>query len=189
MPPVLRSGSTDGSPPAPQHGAPTTSGAKRKRVTPPSSAAPLPHNSKKLVAETLGEELSCAVCFNLLCAPHALPCGHTFCGACLWEHARKSANLASLSCPTCRAPLPPAAPGLQRQLSAYLCRARQLLDAEPVSAETSEEWEARRRDWECAGRHPNPPMAGPTSPVRRCSQGVRAGRVGGVEGGARPVGG
>jgi hypothetical protein len=31
-------------------------------------------------AKELEDELMCGVCLGLLCRPHVLPCGHTFCG-------------------------------------------------------------------------------------------------------------
>ena len=124
---------------------PATTGAKRKREAAPPAPEPSPEAPMEAAATQLSDELTCAVCFSMLCAPHVLPCGHTFCGNCLWKHAHNSANLAALSCPTCRAPLPPAPPALQLQLSSYLCRARAWLATETVGGETSEEWEVRRR--------------------------------------------
>lgn len=51
------------------------------------------------VLEMLGEEMQCVICQSFLCAAHALPCSHTFCGDCLVQWLSKKPH-----CPTCRQP-------------------------------------------------------------------------------------
>jgi hypothetical protein len=55
--------------------------------------------------EMLGEEMQCVICQNFLCAAHALPCSHTFCGDCLTEWLSKKRH-----CPTCRQAVGSASP-------------------------------------------------------------------------------
>ena len=43
------------------------------------------------------EALSCPVCYTTFAQPRVLPCGHTFCAACL-------ARLRQDECPLCRTP-------------------------------------------------------------------------------------
>lgn len=42
----------------------------------------------------LQEELQCTICLGLLCRPHVIPCGHTFCGAWCVTSANSPAALA-----------------------------------------------------------------------------------------------
>uniref|UniRef100_A0A8C4X0W8 Uncharacterized protein n=1 Tax=Eptatretus burgeri TaxID=7764 RepID=A0A8C4X0W8_EPTBU len=53
------------------------------------------------------EELTCSVCLDLFSGPVTLPCGHSFCRACL-EHYWKSCDGATafFVCPNCRAVFP-----------------------------------------------------------------------------------
>lgn len=53
----------------------------------------------------LGEEMQCVICQSFLCAAHALPCSHTFCGDCLVQWLSKKPH-----CPTCRRPTGGASP-------------------------------------------------------------------------------
>ena len=52
-----------------------TSGRQVSAWPPPQAAA-----ASGLVASLEGE-LNCSICLGLLCRPHVVPCGHTFCGS------------------------------------------------------------------------------------------------------------
>lgn len=95
----------------------------------------------------LEAELTCTICLGLLCRPHVIPCGHTFCGACIFDHDRLSVA-EQIACPSCRQPLPRSAPALQRQLNSYLDRVREALPTEEVCSESLEDYLARRRAWD-----------------------------------------
>lgn len=58
------------------------------------------------MSSAVADSFSCPVCLNIFTVPVLLPCKHVFCLLCLGEYTA-SANEASLSCPLCRAPLPP----------------------------------------------------------------------------------
>ena len=63
-------------------------------------------------AKELEDEMSCAVCQETIIAAHSLvPCGHCFCGACLFQWL-----LRKQICPTCRSALP-IHPSLQARLA------------------------------------------------------------------------
>ena len=49
---------------------------------------------------------ACVVCYEVLVDPDQLPCGHSYCKECVAQLREKRM---SLSCPLCRAPLPPGA--------------------------------------------------------------------------------
>ena len=57
--------------------------------------------------ERVKEELTCAICQDLLNNPKILPCLHSFCAGCLKEWSGRLANLdplkRHLECPLCRA--------------------------------------------------------------------------------------
>ena len=57
--------------------------------------------------ERVKEELTCAICQDLLSEPKILPCLHSFCTGCLKEWSGRLANLdpskRHLECPLCRA--------------------------------------------------------------------------------------
>uniref|UniRef100_A0A0K8TF37 RING-type domain-containing protein n=1 Tax=Lygus hesperus TaxID=30085 RepID=A0A0K8TF37_LYGHE len=55
-------------------------------------------NWKNIVAEIIGQELSCCICLDLLSGPVTLNCGHTLCASCLGELKKKQNT-----CPSCRA--------------------------------------------------------------------------------------
>ena len=60
---------------------------------------------KKL--DLIEQELQCAVCYDTVQEPETTPCGHVFCGKCLYNvnlHAFSSGD-ANASCPTCRDPI------------------------------------------------------------------------------------
>uniref|UniRef100_UPI00358FA880 E3 ubiquitin-protein ligase Midline-1-like n=1 Tax=Myxine glutinosa TaxID=7769 RepID=UPI00358FA880 len=48
------------------------------------------------------EELSCAICFELFVEPVTLPCGHSFCCACMENYWKSSEEATAVLCPTCR---------------------------------------------------------------------------------------
>ncbi|XP_066305245.1 tripartite motif-containing protein 3-like [Branchiostoma lanceolatum] len=50
--------------------------------------------------EQIKEELSCSICLDLFIRPKVLPCQHTFCEACLHDHAAR--KRAVFQCPNCR---------------------------------------------------------------------------------------
>ena len=56
---------------------------------------------------SFGKHDDCAICFDSLCNPRKLPCGHWFCRECI-EGLRQATSVQN-SCPTCREPLPPGA--------------------------------------------------------------------------------
>ena len=53
-------------------------------------------------------EKECAICLGTPQEPETLPCGHCFCADCIVQlrHSRKD-NTGGVSCPLCRAPIPP----------------------------------------------------------------------------------
>jgi len=115
------------------------------------------HDSRP--ATLMGEELVCAICLGLLCGPHTLPCGHSFCGQCIYQHrAHATIVTAHAGCPSCRAPLPRTPPKLSTQLSNFLDRVRPTLQTQTTSAyeggeilccgETMREWATRRLLWD-----------------------------------------
>lgn len=60
---------------------------------------------KKL--DLIEEELQCAVCYNTVQEPETTPCGHVFCGECLYQvnlHALSNEE-ENANCPTCRNPI------------------------------------------------------------------------------------
>ena len=92
--------------------APALETAPAASAPPPPAAPPLPplptfapRAVEPLQGDTLGhacerltEDGSCGICFELLLDPHALACGHAFCGPCGVEWLRAHAV-----CPMCRA--------------------------------------------------------------------------------------
>ena len=50
------------------------------------------------MASSIGKMLECPVCFEKMCLPKLLPCGHTFCIVCL----SKIADNTKIECPNCR---------------------------------------------------------------------------------------
>ncbi|CEL59539.1 hypothetical protein RSOLAG1IB_03472 [Rhizoctonia solani AG-1 IB] len=68
-----------------------------------SQSPPRPHPSNTLSFEKeLLSELTCEICFMLLCNPITTPCQHTFCSTCLERSLDHSPK-----CPLCRLDLPP----------------------------------------------------------------------------------
>ena len=70
---------------------------------------------------TLSEELHpdwcCAVCFDVLLDPVALPCGHTLDQGCLQRIVEAaSSGVGQRACPTCREALPTVLPTVSVQL-------------------------------------------------------------------------
>jgi len=64
----------------------------------PRRAAPLESEDILSVSARLAAEGKCSICFELMVAPHALSCAHSFCGACIFTWMKKSP-----CCPCCRA--------------------------------------------------------------------------------------
>lgn len=63
-------------------------------------------------AEQLSPSCTCMVCWEVLCDPVALPCGHSLDQTCL----RKALAAGQRRCPTCRAPLPAEVPAVNVQM-------------------------------------------------------------------------
>ena len=84
--------------------------------------------------------------YSLLCRPHGLLCGHTFCAPCIFDHARLS-PAREVSCPTCRAPLVMSPPALLRQLSSYVDKVREGIPG-VLGGESLDEWHARQAAWD-----------------------------------------
>lgn len=84
---------------------------------------------------------------SLLCRPHGLMCGHTFCAACIFDHARLS-PAREITCPTCRQPLVMAPPCVSRQLSSFIDRMRESSGSGEVCGETLEDWHQRQSAWD-----------------------------------------
>ena len=53
------------------------------------------------LAKVLSEESQCGVCLDTFCEPRSLPCGHTFCTACL-EGVLRQSKRREIECPSCR---------------------------------------------------------------------------------------
>ena len=53
------------------------------------------------MASSIGKMLECPVCFEKMCKPKLLPCGHTFCIICLGKMA-DNATKKKIQCPNCR---------------------------------------------------------------------------------------
>ena len=101
-------------------------------------------------AGVLAEELQCNVCLGLLCRPHALNCGHAFCGACIHAHAAaKRTAWENLDCPVCREVLScdSEPPLLQVQISAAIDRMREACPG-TVLDESLGEWHERQARWD-----------------------------------------
>ncbi|CUA70206.1 LON peptidase N-terminal domain and RING finger protein C14F5,10c [Schizosaccharomyces pombe 972h-] [Rhizoctonia solani] len=89
---------------------PATDDEQSDRRTPPSGSdrassqsPPRPHPSSACSFEKdLLNELTCEICFMLLCNPITTPCQHTFCSTCLERSLDHSTK-----CPLCRLDLPP----------------------------------------------------------------------------------
>jgi len=90
--------------------------------------------------EVLRDELQCVVCRELLCRPHAAPCGHFYCGGCIFEWAKRPAA----SCPLCREPFGPEPPKLQPQIAQISARLAASAFVDPERAE----WLARAEAWD-----------------------------------------
>jgi len=57
-------------------------------------------NESALLIQQLKSTLDCSICLGLLCIPHSLSCGHSFCFHCLYEWMQENNH-----CPSCRAAL------------------------------------------------------------------------------------
>ena len=79
----------------------------------PRVVAPLESDDIGAVCARLVNEAKCSICFELMVAPHALSCGHSFCGGCITAWMRKNP-----CCPVCRART--AAPAYERVLDDML---------------------------------------------------------------------
>ena len=53
------------------------------------------------MASSIGKMLECPVCFEKMCLPKLLPCGHTFCIVCLSKMADTNKKN-KIECPNCR---------------------------------------------------------------------------------------
>ena len=53
------------------------------------------------MASSIGKMLECPVCFEKMCLPKLLPCGHTFCIVCLSKMADNTKKN-KIECPNCR---------------------------------------------------------------------------------------
>jgi hypothetical protein len=79
----------------------------------PRAVAPLESDDIGAVCARLVNEAKCSICFELMVAPHALSCGHSFCGGCITAWMLKNP-----CCPVCRART--AAPAYERVLDDML---------------------------------------------------------------------
>ncbi|KAF7306630.1 RING finger protein 8 [Mycena indigotica] len=84
---------------------PPPSSAERRPLgpynSPPKKRQKSPEPAAKLL-EGFEDELTCAICCDLLAAAHLLnPCGHSFCGECVSEWI--SVKVRKTTCPVCRA--------------------------------------------------------------------------------------
>ena len=96
---------------------PTLAPAPSPADTPSAVPLPLPAAQTTPAAETaalsalemaaqgemhtaMRKHLTCAVCIDLFDEPLSLPCQHTFCKKCIYQHF----NLGGQTCPSCRAP-------------------------------------------------------------------------------------
>lgn len=99
--------------------------------------------------ESVRELLECSICFQPLCWPVSLCCGHTFCSACVakWEKSAERSRKV-VTCPICRAPA--GSPMPTRALN-DVCRAVQ----DEETAERRKEDEAVHQKYEVALRVKN----------------------------------
>ena len=90
----------------------------------PRTVAPLQGNTLLDVTARMATDCECGVCRDIMVAPHALACGHTFCGPCIMMWVRRRAI-----CPMCRArsgkPVYVQGPAIfLYRLSSHLCQRR-----------------------------------------------------------------
>ena len=81
----------------------------------PLSVAPLPAGSVGALVAGMAAECQCAICYDVLVAPHVTACSHVFCGECI----TKALKAKPTSCPECRGR--PGKPHYDRKLDALLC--------------------------------------------------------------------
>ena len=105
-------------------------GAGRLR-TPP-GAATVGRLGGAFTARAVLQELQCAVCLGTLARPASLPCGHSFCRACLRAGlARAADGRGAFCCPSCRAGVPE---GFSPKVNVALRRVVELATGEGASA-------------------------------------------------------
>ena len=104
----------------------------------PLSVAPLPAGSVGALVAGMAAECQCAICYDVLVAPHVTACSHVFCGECI----TKALKVKPTSCPECRGR--PGKPHYDRKLDALLTAA-----VEPgLEACEAETRTRRKRVWQ-----------------------------------------
>lgn len=103
----------------------------------PRTVAPLQGTTLLDVTARMATDCECGVCRDIMVAPHALACGHTFCGSCIMMWVRRRAI-----CPMCRARS--GKPVYVRALDDLI-----LAIAEPqMNAEDMAERQTRKLEWQ-----------------------------------------
>lgn len=86
------------------------------------------------------EAFACSVCLETLKEPATLPCGHSYCLACIQSHWDKKDNNGQYSCPQCRQvfkPRPPLAKSTVLVEAMEKLRANSLKHQSPLAAPSS----------------------------------------------------
>ena len=96
-------------------GAPTEAPLAARGARKRARAACGPQAPLEALHEALREDFECSICYELLCRPTALRCGHTFCRPCLVRQRKAE-------CAVCRAKVPAELPAVNVVLQGALQR-------------------------------------------------------------------
>lgn len=110
-------------------------------VVPEPAALPSEAAAPEQLVAAIADWSHCAVCFEVMVAPHALPnCEHAFCGTCIhtWLERQKT-------CPTCRAPAnPPSYNKILDNVLAATVVPTMSVEAREARLQREEEWHGIR---------------------------------------------
>ena len=103
----------------------------------PRVVAPLVADTAQDVAASIADDCQCGICHDLMVGPHALTCGHSFCGECAWTWMRTRPT-----CPICRERT--AKPAYERIMDDLICSV-----VEPrLNAKAMADRNARKKKWQ-----------------------------------------
>lgn len=103
----------------------------------PRVVAPLVADTAQDVAASIADDCQCGICHDLMVGPHALTCGHSFCGECVWTWMRTQP-----ACPICRERT--AKPAYERIMDDIICAV-----VEPrLDAKAMADRNARKKKWQ-----------------------------------------